>query len=61
MEQTTGYLVVNIKTDLKERVYEEVEWIHIGQDTDQWRTCENYYKHSGSIQGRGYLEKVIDY
>jgi hypothetical protein len=31
----------NIKMDLREIGWEGVDWIHLAQDTDQWRTLVN--------------------
>jgi hypothetical protein len=31
----------NTKTDLEERGWEGVGWIHLVQDTDQWQTLLN--------------------
>jgi hypothetical protein len=31
----------NIKMNLKEVVYEDVNWIHLAQNGVQWRTLEN--------------------
>jgi len=31
----------NIKMDLRETVWEDVDWIHLTQDRDQWRAVLN--------------------
>jgi hypothetical protein len=31
----------DIRTDLKRRDWEAVDWIHLVQDTDQWRNLVN--------------------
>jgi hypothetical protein len=31
----------NIRTDLKEIGWEDVDWMHLTHDTDQWRALEN--------------------
>jgi hypothetical protein len=31
----------NIKIDVKETGWEDVDWIHLAQDTDQWRALVN--------------------
>jgi hypothetical protein len=31
----------NIRMDLKEVVWEDVEWMHLAQDREQWRTVVN--------------------
>jgi hypothetical protein len=31
----------NIRTDIKEIVWEIVNWIHLAQDRDQWRAVVN--------------------
>jgi hypothetical protein len=36
--------------DLREIVWEGVEWIHLAQDRDQWQTCEHGNEPSVSIK-----------
>jgi hypothetical protein len=31
----------NIRTDLREVGWEDVDWLHLTQDRDQWRTLMN--------------------
>jgi len=40
--------------DLREIGWEGVDWIHLGQDRDQWREHGN--KPSGSIKGGEFLD-----
>jgi hypothetical protein len=35
----------NIKLDLKERWYGDVDWIHLVQDRDQWQALVNTVKN----------------
>jgi hypothetical protein len=37
--------------DLKETVWEGVDWIHVAQDTGQFDSCEHGNEPSGSIKG----------
>jgi len=38
--------------DLREIVWEGVDWMHLAQDRDQWRAVyEHGNEHSGSIKG----------
>jgi hypothetical protein len=32
---------VNIEMELKETGYEDVDWIHLGEDRDQWQALVN--------------------
>jgi hypothetical protein len=42
----------NIKMYLKEMGYESVDWIHLSQQTDEWRAFKNMEKEfRGSVQG----------
>jgi hypothetical protein len=31
----------NIRTDLRETGWEDVNWFHLAQDSDQWQVCVN--------------------
>jgi hypothetical protein len=35
----------NIRTDLEETGWEDVDWIHMAQDRDQWRALVNTAKN----------------
>jgi hypothetical protein len=48
LRRLSHILEVNIKMDLKEIGWEDVDWIYLAQDRDQWQTCE--YEPSGSIK-----------
>jgi hypothetical protein len=41
----------NIKTDIKLQDSEVVEWIHVTQDTGQWRTLANTVANLGKGKG----------
>jgi hypothetical protein len=41
----------NIRMDLRETGWEDVDWIHLAQDRDQWEACERGNEPSGSIKG----------
>jgi hypothetical protein len=51
-----------IKTDLKEIVWDGVDWINLAQDMDRQvvGSCEHGNKPSGPIKGREFLEYLID-
>jgi hypothetical protein len=36
--------------DLKEKGWEVVDWIHLAQDSDQWRALVNNNEPSGSVK-----------
>jgi hypothetical protein len=36
----------NIKMDLKDKMWEGVNWIHLAQDRDQWRILVNTFMNS---------------
>ncbi|KAJ4448585.1 hypothetical protein ANN_10604 [Periplaneta americana] len=40
----------NIKMDFREVGYDGREWINLGQDRDQWRTCEGGNERPGSLK-----------
>jgi hypothetical protein len=46
----------NIKKDLMEIGFGDVDWIHLAQDRDRWRvlSCEHGDKPSGSIKCEEY-------
>jgi hypothetical protein len=47
----------NIRMDVKEIVWEGVDWIYLVQDRDQWRVLvNNVMELSGSIKGREFLD-----
>jgi hypothetical protein len=47
----------NIRMDLREIGWEYVNWIHLAQDRDQWRTrVKKGNEHSHSIKGGGFLD-----
>jgi hypothetical protein len=41
-----------IRMDLKEIVWEVVDWIQLAQDRDLWQTVEHSNEPFGSIKGR---------
>jgi hypothetical protein len=40
----------NIEMDLKEIVWEDMDWIHLAQNSVQWWVCEHSNEHSCSIK-----------
>jgi hypothetical protein len=46
-------LEYNIRVDLKEIGWESVDWIHLGQDRDQWLALVTTVMKFGSIKDRG--------
>jgi hypothetical protein len=52
---------VNIKLNLKEAVWEDVEWIQVAQDRIQLRVCEYGNEPSASIKDRGIFLKVTSF
>jgi hypothetical protein len=47
----------NIKMDLRETGCEDVDWIHLAQNRDQWRVVVNM----GTIRGREILDQLSNY
>jgi hypothetical protein len=45
----------NIKMDLKEIVYEGMDWLHLAQDAVQWHGLVNMYWTSDFIKIRHFL------
>jgi len=41
--------------DLKEIVWEDVEWMHLAEDRGQWRVVESDTEPFGSINGGEFL------
>jgi hypothetical protein len=46
----------NIKMDLREIGFGDVDWIHWAQDSYRWNTCEHDNEPSGSIKCREFLD-----
>jgi hypothetical protein len=42
----------NIRIDLSETGWEDVDWMYLAQDRNQWRTLVNRIELSGSIKRR---------
>jgi hypothetical protein len=52
----------NIKTNLKEIWCEDLDWIHLAQDRDQWRVLVNMVINFRiPIKGREFFEQLRDY
>jgi len=51
----------NIRIDLREIVWETVDWIHLAQDRGQWQTCEQGNEPSGPIKCGEFLDQKSDY
>jgi hypothetical protein len=45
----------NTTMDLKEIVWEDVEWMHLAEDRGQWRVVESDTEPFGSINGGEFL------
>jgi hypothetical protein len=48
--------VENIKMDLREIRWDDVDWIDLSQDRDQWRALVNTVMNLGSIKCWEFLE-----
>jgi hypothetical protein len=46
----------NIKIDLREIWFGDVDWIHLAQDKDRWSSCEHGDEPSGSIKCGNFLD-----
>jgi hypothetical protein len=47
----------NIRMNLREIVWEVVEWIHLAQNKDQWQALVNMVMNlRGSVKGRKFLD-----
>jgi hypothetical protein len=47
----------NIRMDMRETEWKSVDWIHLAQDTDQWRAVVNTVLNpSGSIGDMKFLD-----
>jgi hypothetical protein len=47
----------NIRLETREIGWEGVDWMHLAQDRDQWRTLVNTVMNlRGSIKGREFLD-----
>jgi hypothetical protein len=46
----------NIRMNLKEIRWKGVDWMHLVQDRDQWRTREHGNEPSGSIKGGEFVD-----
>jgi hypothetical protein len=40
----------NIRTDLRKKGWEGVDWLHLAQDRDQWRAAVNTVMNLGVLQ-----------
>jgi hypothetical protein len=59
--ERTGYRSEdNIKMDLKETEYEDVNWICLAHKRPVADYCEHHNKPLGSIKGREFLDKVSE-
>jgi hypothetical protein len=46
----------NIRMDLRERVWEGFDWVHLAQDRNQWQDLVNSDAPSCSIKGMEFLD-----
>jgi hypothetical protein len=46
----------NIRVDIREIVWEGVDWIRLAKDRDQCGPCEHSNETSGSLEGGGFLD-----
>jgi hypothetical protein len=46
----------NIKMDLREIEFGDVDWIHLAQDRDRWQACEHGDELSGSTKCGEFLD-----
>jgi hypothetical protein len=51
-----------LKTDMKETECEEVDWVKLAQESDQWRSLVNVVMHVlGSLQREDFLDQLSNY
>jgi hypothetical protein len=51
----------NIGMDLRRIGLEDVEWMHLAQDTDHWRVCKHGSESSSSIKGGKFRDWLCEY
>jgi hypothetical protein len=47
--------------DLREIGWEDVDWIHVVQDRDQWHSCKDCNESLGFIKEREFLDWLNSY
>jgi hypothetical protein len=58
---TGGRWECNVKVDIKEIGYENMDWIHQVHNLVQWGTSEQVNEASSSMKDQAFLEYLSDY